>query len=837
MRLVRELMRHDKRFDFMMMPGMRHGFGSEYNEYWRRCRAEYFARHLLGDDYRSADINDGADNENDAECGSSGVQGRRYGPGPGGHPRPRGGGGSDAGGRLCPAERFLTWNISPLLVNDTGSPNWIEDTDRFWYRVTREVGAEFMLVDPRANEHRLLFENDRLAAAMSMAADTTYDPVDLPFQNFELIENEQVIRFNVGDRRFDCHIVQYECTISERERPESGFSVSPDSTWEVFSHEYDLYLRPHGGGDTIQLTTDGEEFWQYGLSAPNAGQIRSGNRRTPNVQWSPDSRRIVTPRTDERGVEHMPMYSSTPSRPEAYSYPYALPGDSIIPRPHYYVIDIPDGTTRKLELDPELVFVSPAGGPDSTWAPYDQERLRMLAFTRGRHDGHLLEVDVATAEVNVLTNEHSDTFIDMSHGGPSNWAIANGGEDIIWFSQRDGWGHLYRFGPDGELKNQITRGGWVVAHIQYVDDDADRIYFTAWGREEGRNPYHAHLYRVNFDGSGLQLLTPEDGNHQISFSPGGDFFVDTYSQVDQPPVTVLRRASDGNVIRTLEETDISGLLEIGWRPPTPFKVKDRNGVHDIYGHMYRPSHFDPDRKYPIINFIYPGPQTGSTRGWGFTLEYWAARLQALSELGFVVLAIDHLGTPQRSKAFHDNYYGNLGENGIPDHIAAIRQLARQHSFMDLDRVGIYGGSGGGFASTRAIFEFPDVFHVAVSSAGNHDNRTYHYTWGEKYHGLLEVDEETGEDSYVIQSNAELAGNLEGKLFLIHGDLDDNVHPAMTLQVVHALVEANKTFDLLILPDRDHGMREPYVIRRTWDYFVRHLLGEEPPRDYHIAGPG
>lgn len=736
------------------------------------------------------------------------------------------------------AESLLSWNAEPLARGIVEEVEWLEASDRFWYRVRRGQEKEFVLVDPDQEEKRLLFENGRLASALTRAVDDeTYDAKSLPFETFDLVDEGRVIRFEMGDDQVSCQIVAYDCTVEEAPEERRHMVASPDSTWEVFAHEHDLYVRPYGGGDTIRLTQDGEEFWEYGLTAPGPGQIRSNRKRRPNVEWSPDSRHIAVPRIDERGVEHMPLYSSTSRRPEGYTYPYALPGDSVIPQPHYYVIDIPEGDKRKVDLPDDLVRGGFAEGTDSVWSS-GGDRFRLLLFTRRYDEGRLLKVDAATGEGRVRAMEALPTFVDLAlgpHRDDPNWFVANGGDDVIWYSQQDGWGHLHRYGSNGEFENRITEGDWTVARLHHVDEDEQRVFFTAWGREDDEHPYHERLYGADFDGTDLQLLTPEDGVHEVEFSPSGRYFVDTYSEVDDPPVTVLREASDGQVVLELEEADIDGLLEQGWRPPEHFQAKGRDGETDIHGLMYRPSHFDPDKSYPVINWIYPGPQMGSVRSWGFTLEHWAARFQALAELGFVVLTIDHTGTPMRSKAFHDAYFGDLGDNGIADHVAVLRQLGARHDWMDLDRVGIYGNSGGGFASTRAILEYPDVFHVAVSAAGNHDNRTYSFTWGEKYHGPFK-EEEGGGDSYESQANPRLAENLEGHLLLIHGDLDNNVHPAMTLQVVHALVEANKDFDLLMLPDRGHSMREPYVIRRTWDYFVRHLLDEDPPREHLIEEP-
>jgi dipeptidyl aminopeptidase/acylaminoacyl peptidase len=373
-----------------------------------------------------------------------------------------------------------------------------------------------------------------------------------------------------------------------------------------------------------------------------------------------------------------------------------------------------------------------------------------------------------------------------------------------------------------------------VGAVRHVDERARQIYFTARGREPDGLVYYASLYRVNYDGSGLVRLTADDGDHRIEFSPSGRFFVDIQSTMTRPPVTVLRAAPDGRVVRTLEEADVRGLAAIGWTPPELVRVKARDGLTDLFGVMYKPSDFDSTRRYPVIDHIYPGPQVGSVGPW-----YWTngGEERALAELGFIVLELDHLGTPLRSKAFHDNYYGNFIDNGIPDHVAAIKQLGARHAWMDLERVGIYGHSGGGFASTDAILRFPEFFKVAVSGAGNHDNRSYNIYWAEKYQGVLERDTLKDADNFQSSANKTYAKNLRGKLLLMHGDMDDNVHPAMTIQLVDELIKANRDFDLIVAPDRGHGLNEPYFVRRRWDYFVRHLLGQEPPPNYQITRPG
>jgi dipeptidyl aminopeptidase/acylaminoacyl peptidase len=739
------------------------------------------------------------------------------------------------------AERMLTWHASPLVAGDSVRPNWMRDRTRFWYRNKTGNGTEYVVVDPVRNTRQPLFDNGRLAAAMSVARDTAYDPVRLPFRTITLTDNERAIEFTASRKRFVCVLATYVCTVTDTLPNRNRFVVSPDSTTEAFVSGYNVWVRPfRRPGDTTavdstQLTTDGTREWWYGLGDPSPQQQmrRTGTNRRPNIRWSPDSRRIAVFRQDVRGVAVMPYISYTRQRPRMFTQPYALPGDTTIPNPSLYVIDVRGRQSVRVELPVQPTQISLGGTPrDSLWTE-DSQKLHFTFITRGSKSLYLIEADAATGQSRVVARDSAATFVELSPRDPPSWYTTRDGQDAIWWSERDGWAHLYRFGPDGRLKNQITSGPWAVGFVAHVDETARQIYFTARGREPGRLLYYAHLYRVSFDGTGLTLLTPEDADHDVVFSPDGRFFVDTYSRIERPPVTVLRAAPDGRIIRTLETADVSRLAAIGWTPGEVFTVKARDGVTDLYGVMYRPSDFDSTRRYPLIDHIYPGPQVGSVGRWAWST---GTEARAMAELGFIVIRLDHLGTPLRSKAFHDNYYGNFGDNGIPDHVAAIRQLAARHRWIDLDRVGIFGHSGGGFASTDAILRFPEFFRVAVSGAGNHDNRSYNIYWAEKYQGLLVRDTVRRSDNFEASANQTLAENLRGRLLLMHGDMDDNVHVAMTIQVVNALIRANRDFDLVIAPDRPHSLNEPYFIRRRWDYFVRHLAGREPPRNYEIRRP-
>jgi len=749
--------------------------------------------------------------------------------------------------RYAHAERLLAWNVDPLIAGDNVVPNWMAGGNRFWYRNKTGDGAEFVLVDPVRNTRGLLFDHDRLAAAMSLAADTSFDGSKLPFRSFELVNDESAVRFNAKGKGFTCDIRAYTCEVGDSVPSRAAYVRSPDGTLEAFIGDHNLWIRPFGGGDSTQLTTDGIEDWSYGIQEPTPSLIIAKLPQRPVLQWSPDSRKIAIQRMDERNVGRMPLYSSTRPRPELYTYPYALPGDTIIPRFDIHIVDVATKSNVRVRMDPQpyLTFTT-TGVQDSTWLTVKwKQNGRKLYFThalRGAKRIQLMEADLETGAARLIVKDTQSTHVELNLdivSGKPNWDVINDGDDVIWFSERDGFGHLYRFDGDGNLKNRITSGPWTVGDILYVDESAGRIWFTARGREADRVPVMADLYAVNLDGTGLTRLGGEPADHTVSATPDGRFFVDAWSRPDMPPVSVLRDRT-GRVVRALEKADVTRLQQIGWSPPEIFEYKARDGVTSMYGLIYKPSDFDPEKAYPVIEYIYPGPFIGSVGTWNFGGGALGSALRgdqdALAELGFIVVQMDHLGTPFRSKAVEDSYWGNMGDNGLPDHIVALKQLGARYPWMDLDRVGIYGHSGGGFASTDAILRYPDFYKVAVSTSGNHDNHSYHAAYAEKYEGLLVRDTVKGTDNYANQVNASLAGNLKGKLFLMTGDMDDNVHPAMTLQVVDALIKANKSFDLMILPNRNHGLNEPYVIRRRWDYFVQNLLGMTPPDGYLIRRP-
>jgi dipeptidyl aminopeptidase/acylaminoacyl peptidase len=743
------------------------------------------------------------------------------------------------------AESFLSRYTTPYVYRNRVSPNWMDD-GRMWYANSITEGTEFVVVDPRAGTRRPAFDHARLASALS-SGETTYEAYSLPFSSFEFTGGGRSIVFSVGSDRYTCSIRNYTCEVAEGEGEASGGPggrfggrfgrgstvTSPDGKLEAFTRDNNLWVRDTDTSEERQLTFDGIE--DFGYATNNAGWTKSDR---PVLEWSPDSKKIATFQHDGRGVGEMYLYTTTSGHPELSAWKYPLPGDSLIFRIERVVVDVDGPKVVRLQMPPDAHrstisdHVAFQGGwADIQWSE-DSNQLIFVSTSRDHKDEVVRVADPETGAVRDVMSEHADTFFESGYSD-ENWMALPKSSELIWWSQRSNWGHLYLYDlATGALKHQITSGDWNVYDILDVNEDTRTITFLGIGREPG-DPYFQYLYTIKMDGSGLKLLTPENGTHSVSFSPDRKYFVDQWSTPDTPPITVLRDMS-GRKLVDLEEADISKLIERGWQPPIPIKVKARDGETDIYGLMYKPTNFDPSKKYPILNYLYPGPQTGSVGGRSFSPS--RSDKQAVAELGFIVVEVDAMGTPMRSKKFHEAYYGNMGDNGLPDQVTAIKQLAAENPWMDIDRVGIWGHSGGGFASTAGILRYPDFYKVAVSGAGNHDNATYEDDWGEKWQGLLERYDD-GTTNYDNQANYLLADNLKGNLLIAAGTMDNNVPPNNTLLMVDALVKANKDFDLLMFPNGNHGFGNPgsqYWMRRRWDYFVTHLLHKTPPKEYEFG---
>lgn len=603
--------------------------------------------------------------------------------------------------------------------------------------------------------------------------------------------------------------------------------TSPDGKKVVFLKDWNLWVKDIATGKEKQLTTDGVK--DFGYATDNAGWKHSGNAI---VLWSPDSKKIATFQQDQRHVKDMYLVRTKVGAPELEQWKYPLPGDSAIIKIHRLVIDVESGDIVRFAMPADdrrgtlCDDIACTGSfDDNQWTP-DGKQLAFVSVSRDHKNAIFRIADTQTGEVRTVFEEKVATQYESGQGAV-NWKYLAGTNEVIWYSERDGWGHLYMYDAiTGNLKYQITKGNFVVTRMLSADAKSKQIIFEAKGKEAGEHPYYSHFYKIDFGGKEIVSLTPAPGDHTISFSPDSLFIIDRYSTVITPPVTELR-SINGKKIADLDKVDIKLLADAGWVAPEIFTVKSANAKYDLYGLLYRPENFDATKKYPVVVYIYPGPQGGSVNNWSF--RPMSGDFQALAELGFLVVRLEGSCNPDRSKAFHDECYGNMGENTLPDQVAGLQQLAEKYGYMDLNRVGIWGHSGGGFATAAAMFTYPDFFKVGIAESGNHDNRNYEDDWGERYIGLLNG------DNYEKQANQLYAKNLKGKLLIAHGNMDDNVPPYNSYLVVDALIKANKDFDLLIFPNARHGFGADsyYMMRRRWDYFVEHLLDAVPPKAYKI----
>jgi len=741
------------------------------------------------------------------------------------------------------AENQLSYNTQKYVDRGNVSPNWMPG-DKFWYRVLTPTGSEFVLVDAAKGTRTVAFDHEKLAASLSTATSKKYTGSMLPFQVINYSTDGKSITFRTDGKQWkydlqNSSIAADTTKLLENAQRSGGFGrgnrgnevLSPDRTKAVFIKDYNLWVKDVKTSELKQLTFDGIK--DFGYATDNAGWTNSDGAI---VRWSPDSKKIATFKQDQRNVGDMYLASTNVGHPTLRSWKYPLPGDKDIPMISRCVISVDDAKVIMFNIPPDphraslSDDISSSGTFDDIDWNSDGTELAFLSTSRDHKQEKFRIANATTGEVREVFEEVVPTQYE-SGWGSINWRYLPKTKEIIWFSERDDWGHLYLYdATTGKVKNQITKGNWVVTRLIRVDEKNRLLYFMACGTQP-ENPYFSQFYKIGFDGKNLTLLSPGAGTHSVSFSPSENYFIDTYSKPDVPSVTVLRDMN-GKQISELEKTDVSRLKAAGWKPPTPFSVKSANGKTEVYGLMFTPTNLDPNKKYPVVDYIYPGPQSGSVGSWSFS----AARgdHQSLAELGFVVVVIEGTGNPDRSKSFHDAYWPDMSTNTLPDQIAGIRQLSQRYSYIDTNKVGIWGHSGGGFATAAAMFRYPDFFKVGISESGNHDNRNYEDDWGERYIGLLTKNPD-GTDNYTAQANQTYAKNLKGKLMLAHGLMDNNVPPYNTMLVVEALTKANKDYDLVVFPNAGHGFGadSPYMMRRRWDYFVKNLLGKEPPPNYKL----
>jgi dipeptidyl aminopeptidase/acylaminoacyl peptidase len=719
----------------------------------------------------------------------------------------------------------LRQRLEGLVVGAAEAPTWL-DSAHFWYRKSVRGGNEFVLVHAPSLSKRPPFDHARLATALSDATARRYTPITLPFNTFTFSDSTRTAIDVMADSlRWRCTLGAYTCAKAPPRDPprppprQPGGGLygapaawderplaSPDSTHEATVRNHNVFVRRIASRSWLPLSFDGTEADAY-------------EWRT--LAWSPDSKWLAAYRVKPGFRREIHYVQSSPEdqiQPKHSTRIYNKPGD-VLDQERPVIFEV--ASRKQITVDPAL-FPNAYDVSRLEWRQ-DSKSLTFEYNQRGHQVYRVIDIEAATGTARAVINEEVATFFSYS-GKRYRFDIADG-KEIIWMSERDGWNHLYLYdGATGRVKNQITKGNWVVRGVEFVDTVARQITFRASGMHEGKDPYFVHVYRINLDGTGLTPLTDVDATHSVVFSPDRRFYVDTYSRVDQAPISVLRATRDGRVVAELERGDMSALLATGWRPPEVFTSKGRDGKTDIWGVIIRPTNFDATRRYPVIENIYAGPH-GSFTPKSFGLQLG---MQAQAELGFVVTQVDGMGTSNRSKAFHDVAWRNLGDAGFPDRILWHRAIARKYAWYDTSRVGIYGTSAGGQSSMGALLFHPEFYKAAVSAVGCHDNRMDKIWWNEQWMGYP-----LG-DHYSKASNVDNAWRLQGKLLLVVGELDQNVDPASTMQVVNALIKANKTFDLLVIPGAGHGSGGAYGERKRFDFFVHHLLGAEPPDRNRVA---
>ena len=740
------------------------------------------------------------------------------------------------------AERFTTQRMEKMTGSLGVSAEWLEDEDKFWYSYETAEGKNWYFVDAPERSKRKLFDQKEMAAQLSEVFNKPFNDKDLPLKDFKFNTQKGLFSFHVDSINFKYFINRQELVKGdsvEQEEPERWATYSPDSTWIAFAKNHNLYLMKTADPDSTeyQLTDDGERWYSY---QADQGDTTSNKRLRSRARWFEDSQKMYALRQDYRQVKELWVIHSTKERPELETYKYPMPGEKKVPKDEIHVFDVDDREDIKLKIEekwPDQTLGGPFFNDGGIYTGLKSDHLYVLRRNRQWNKIDVLKASTTTGEVETLFTEESKPYFNTWY---AQLAVINEGEEFIWWSERSGWGQFYLYDSEGNLKHRITRGHFVAGEIAKIDTTRRTLYFNGYGREEGVNPYYSMLYKIKFDGSGLERLTPEDATHRIDASENGNFFVDNFSRADMAPKSVLRDGN-GRVLIELEESSLDRMKEAGWKAPELFKVKAADDATDIYGVMWKPFDFDSTKTYPIITYVYPGPQV-EPFPIRFRISGSRGRTTTLAQLGFIVVAMGQRGgSPIRSKYYHNYGYGDLRDYPLADNKYGIEQLAARHSYIDIDRVGIFGHSGGGFMSTAALLTYPDFYDVAVSSAGNHDNNVYNIWWSELHNGVNkvtktvkdttdtgeEVEKEKVEFKGPIESNTELVENLKGHLLLVHGTADNNVHPANTLRLADALIKADKRFDMMMLPDKRHGFSDytPYFERMMWYYFAEHLLGD------------
>ncbi|MGC1389918.1 MAG: DPP IV N-terminal domain-containing protein [Bacteroidales bacterium] len=737
------------------------------------------------------------------------------------------------------AEKFRADNLTPKYGDLAVNANWIEESDIFWYSFKTSAGKKFYFVNAATRSKQTMFDSKYMAAELRKLTFHPYNDLDLPIKDIKF-EKKSTTKFTfvVDSTKFNFDITTQKLTIKdslwkEKKHP-SWITYSSDSVWISYAKNHNLYVMKTKDKDSIeiQLTTDGERYHSY---AANSEDTTKNKKIKAKAEWFKNSKKLYVEREDERKVKDLFVVDVLAQpRPKLQTYRYSMPGEQFVPQTELAIFDV--ATKKHVDVDLKKWKDQTINVEWSSQKTAD----KLILIRKDRPLKHLdvCLVDTETGALSVLFSEETWPYFNNEY---SRLSVLNEGEDIIWWSERTGWGQLYLYDGKGNLKNQITDGYFVTGRIERIDTLGRKVYFEAFGKEEGVHPYYSMKYKAPIDKGTTTLITKEGANHSFTMSKSNKYFVDTYSTVNKIPEAVLRD-NNGNILMKLEKADLSQLFKTGWKMPETIVVKAKDGVTDLYGVIYKPFNFDSTRKYPVISYVYPGPQTESVQ-YSFTVT--GGKNVALAQLGFIVVNFGHRGgSPMRNNYYHTFGYNDLRDYPLADDKYGIEQLADMYKFIDINRVGIYGHSGGGFMSTAAILSYPDFYKVAVSSSGNHDNNIYNQWWGETHNGVKEVEKKISKKEDVkdslnkkqeveitfkgtVEKNQDIAKNLKGYLLLVTGDIDDNVHPGNTLRVVDALIKANKRFDFMMLPGQRHayGNDIPYFDRLMWYYFAEHLLGD------------
>lgn len=806
------------------------------------------------------------------------------------------------------AELFSPSKIEKMVFSTSVEPDWLKTGDKFWYSYKTSEGKFYYLVDLEKQTKKPLFDNDKMAAMLTLITKDPYDGQHLPDIDPDFKKDDTVFQFDVtssqdeeeeeteegesenkeeedGDKKEEekekkdekqpkkkvfhleynlqtGELYEIEDWKEEKDDPEWA-SISPNGEYIVFARDYNLYWMDKENYEkakqeeedekdsTIvehQLTTDGEQYYAYGggyTAKDNDDEEKieeeKEKRRPAYIVWSQDSKKFALIRRDLREVKSLWVIDVLADpRPELETYKYTMPGEEEAAKSELWVFDMDkeDGKAYDVKaFNNQTISIKQENKTHKqkiedyvpwTWLSKNSEKLYFSRHSRDLHKKDVCELNLETGDVKVLIEERLNTYIEaIDH---DRLHMIGDGEEFIQWSERDGWAHYYLYDGNGNMKRQITSGPWHAEKILKIDEQNRVMYFIGKGYEKNENPYYSHLYRINLDGTGMKLLNKGNYDHLSEMSDSYEYFVDNYSRVNTIPRSVIRN-NKGEVVMNLETADLSNLFAAGYKFPQPFKVKADDGVTDIYGVMYKPFDIDTTKKYPILEYVYPGPQTEAVNT---SFSSRMDRTDRFAQLGFVVITLGNRGGhPDRSKWYHNYGYGDLRDYGLADKKYAVEQLAQRHDFIDINKVGISGHSGGGFMSTAALCQYPDFYKVAVSSAGNHDNNIYNRWWSETHHGVEEKIDEEGNSKflYEIETNPEIANNLKGKLLLVHGDIDNNVHPGNTLRMANALIKAKKRFDVFFMPGQRHGFGNysEYFFWLKADYFCKHLIG-----DYSIS---